>query len=534
MEANYIVKKIRKIMFVFIIITVLFSTVAAGTCIKDFNILQSKKEDILEYSIRPYNRSFYDSFFPIRDWEKGYDEYQSGIDPYGERGTIAWPLAQYLQSEVLMYKATKDPIYLNRVIDVIDKVLSLRDNEVGRVNEYGESPPVWCSGSRYGYGKSILKNKIGEDVAEVLTYGTWKFDTGVVGELREWNDDTYITILKGSANNTFKVRIRNDRKKFDRTYDKLTLKKEGVILDDNSVRITILKSSYELPIFKEEEHIGNILSPYLVGTGLIFTPIIQLAESIKQENLNDYYQEKANVYIQAAIEALEYHKKDWVDLDTIKNENRKMGYYSGSVRENHNDKTPLPWNQMFELGRTLIGLYNVTNDENYKEQVNKIISYFKENLEYDEKSDLYIWKYWNWAGYSVAESTSYSALDYTFIYEAYKAGIGFTKEEMNIFVNTYRKNIYRDNDTIANRINGTGEFDEKSRFSLATINFLSEWGDDYFFYKPIKWIEELDNDKVYDYSKLIAIARSVYQKKIIDSDFVDITDQRKIGRYRTK
>ena len=105
---------------------------------------------------------------------------------------------------------------------------------------------------------------------------------------------------------------------------------------------------------------------------------------------------------------------------------------------------------------------------------------------------------------------------------------------MNRFANTSRKNIYREDGNISNRIDGTGGFDGKSRFSLATINFVSEWGDDYFFYKPIEWIEEIDNDKEYDFRKLNAIARSIYQKRIIDPDFVDITDQRKIGRYRIK
>lgn len=55
-----------------------------------------------------------------------------------------------------------------------------------------------------------------------------------------------------------------------------------------------------------------------------------------------------------------------------------------------------------------------------------------------------------------------------------------------------------------------------------------------FFDSPVEWIEGAENSEALDFNKLIAIARSVYQKRIIDKVFVDITDQRKIGRYRNK
>lgn len=518
------IKTDNKFRLTLIVIILSFTILSVVSCMNGSNILIDNKHS----PIKPYHRSFYDSFFPIRDWTKGYDEYQSGLEPYGERGTISWPLNIYFQSEVLMYKATQDPIYLNRAIDIADRVFDLRDDKVGRINKYGESPPIWCAGSRYGYGKSILKNKNGEDVIEVFTYGTWEVDTGIVGELRTGNDTTYISVLEDVNEKTFIIKIKNEVKDFNRIYNGLTLENVGIIFDDNSVRITVLKTTDELPVFTEEENIGNVLCPHVVHTGLLLTPIIELARIIKEKNLNEYYIERADKYIKTAIEALEYHEQDWVNL------NNKTGYYSGKVRENRNNITPLPWNQMFELGRVLIGLYNITGEAVYKEKVEKMINYFKEYLEYDKKNDLYIWKYWNWEGYTAIESLNYSMLDITFIYEAFKAGIGFTEEDMDRFLNTYRENIYLNNDSIANLINGKGKFNQRNWFTLSKINFLSEWGDDYFFDSPVEWIEEAENSEALDFNKLIAIARSVYQKRIIDKVFVDITDQRKIGRYRNK
>ncbi len=400
--------------------------------------------------------------------------------------------------------------------------MDLRDSETKRINEYGESPPVWSSGSRYGWGKSIVNNNRGEAVVEVLTYGTWEVDTGIVGELRNGNDITYITVSAGSVEGTFKVRIENANKGFDRTYEKLSLKEEGIISDDNSVRITALKASDGLPIFQERDYIGNILTPRPVNTGLMFNPMIQLAEVIKKEKLSEYYQKKANDYIAAAIDALEYHEVDWVDIDD------QRGYYS----EFNKDKRPLPWNQMFEPGKVLIGIYNITGEVQFKEKAEKMINYFKENLEYDKKNDLYIWKYLNWEGYTATENVNYARIDMTFIYEAYRAGIGFTEEDMNRFINTYRKNVYRSDDSIANGVNGKGNYDSEELFKLARVNFLSEWGYDYFFYEPVKWVEEIKNREEEDYEKLVSIARSVYQKRIIDPEWVDITDQKKIGKYR--
>lgn len=488
--------------------------------------LISEKENKLEDSIRAYNRAFYDDFFPSRDWQKGFDHYSSALEPYGERATIAWSMGHYLESEVLMYKATKDPLYLNRIIDVMDKILDLRDSEVGRVNEYGENPPIWSAGSRYGWGKSVLKNENGEEVVEVLTYGTWEVNTGIVGEFRNSNDDTYITVLEGSTEGTFQIKVENERKDFNRIYDELKLEEKGIILDDESVRITVLKASDGLPEFQGKEYIGNILTTRAVHTGLLFTPMIQLAEAIKKENLNEYYQQKVEVYLEAAIEAIEYHEGDWVDIDDQK------GYYSDAIRGDEGKITPLPWNQMFEPGRMLIGLYKATGKKYYKEKAEKMISYFKDNLEYDQGKDLYIWKYWNWDGYAPKESVNYAILDITFIYEAYQAGIGFSEEDMNRFVNTYRKNVYRDEDTIANLIDGSGNYKRDQWLTLARVNFLSEWGDNYFFYKPITWIEEDGKGGAEDVVKLVSIARSIYQKRIMNPGFEDVTDQGITEDYR--
>lgn len=482
--------------------------------------------DELEGLAKAYDRLYYDRFFSTRDWEKGFDEYQSALEPYGERATIAWPFSPYLESEVLMYKATKDPIYLNRVIDVMDKILDLRDSEVGRINEYGESPPIWSAGSRYGFGKSILKKKNGEEVVEVLAYGTTEAEAEGAGELSKGNDNTYITVSEGSEEGTFLIRIENENKDFDRTYDGLTLREEGIVSDDNSVRITVLKSCDELPVFQKKEYIGNILTPRPVHTGLLFNPMLQLAESIREEKLNDYYQEKAGRYIEAAIAALEYHEGDWIAVD------EQRGYYSGFVRENEKDTRPLPWNQMFEPGRMLIRLYNITGEEQYKEKVERMINYYMDYIDYDEEKDLYIWKYGIRDGYTAAESVNYARLDMTFIYEAYKAGISFTEEDMNRFVNTYRKNVFRDDGTIANKIDGKGKYNRKNWINFARINFLSEWGDDCFFNNPVKWIEEDINGESEEFGKLIAIARSIYQKRIIDPEYIDITDQKKLGEYR--
>lgn len=519
-------RKIKGIMATMLIAILCFSTISIYACYND----GLARTDIIDNKqgceIKAYNRAIYDSFFPIRDWKKGYDEYDSGIEPYSERGTLAWPMSYYLSNEIIMYNATKDPIYLNRVIDVIDKIFDLRDINIGRLNKHGESPPIWSAGSRYGWGKSILKNEIGEEAVEILTYGKWEIETGIVGELRVGNDTTYISVLGDDTNNTFKIRVWNKSKNFDRTYSNLTLNNEGIIADDDSVRVTVLKASDGFPNNIEEDLIGNILLPCCVHTGLILTPIIQLCKSIIADDLNEYYLEKAASYIENSIAAIGYHDANWVNLDDTK------GYYSDAVRGNTSNITPLPWNQMFELGRTLIGLYEITGDEKYKDKVVKMANYYKEFLDYNKDEDLYIWRYWNWDGYKNIESTNYSLMDITFIYECYKAGIGFTEEEMNRFVNTYRKNVYRDNGTISNLIDGRGNYARTEYYNLSRINFLSEWGENYFFCKSIEWIEEIKSEKEYDFGKLLAIAASIYQKRIMDPEWVDITDQKRVGRYR--
>ncbi len=408
------------------------------------------------------DKKYFDNYYNNKaDWFPVLKTYNKD-----SRDTIGWALKYQLEAINTIFEETKDIKYLNQLIDTVDKILLLRDDEVGRVSVgFNELiNPIWSQGSRYGFGKTLFKNSSGENVIEVLTYGDWTEAGGATG-LYKSNDDTRITIASGTNVDSFKITVVNNTRSFNKTYDNLSLNAGGIIFDDGAVRITVVKvdatSPTDNPAAVSNVLAGNTFNIGVVTNGMVCSNIMKTVQLIlKHKKNNSYYMKKAREFFEKTKETVDWiNSQTWFDLDSSK------GFYKSHVNEPYEpNDTILPWNQGMEMVNALIYLYDITGEPSYKDKIDKTINYFLSTCTYDATNDLYTWEYWAWAGYTSTETTIYAILDYNFLYLAYEYG-HLSETEIRRFTNTMSKNIFV-NGGFTGNVAGTGSVTDLSYLGM--------------------------------------------------------------------
>ncbi|HHV72397.1 MAG TPA: GyrI-like domain-containing protein, partial [Clostridia bacterium] len=216
---------------------------------------------------------------------------------------------------------------------------------------------------------------------------------------------------------------------------------------------------------------GQILNGqyYIMGvnTGMISYSFAEFAAIVYNTPALAKYKNKAEIYLQAAKDAVAVHDYEWVD-------NGSTGYYVFKKGAPYwTDGANLPHNQYLALARTQLAIYQATGDKFYYDRVEKMARLFKNNLTIDQKTGAYIWHYqwgkglngWtssdnlsvnkpSYGGYKRYEDVSHGAIDVDFAYKAYKAGIVFTEEDMIRFGKTVENYLILPNGKVAQFVNG--------------------------------------------------------------------------------
>lgn len=137
----------------------------------------------------------------------------------------------------------------------------------------------------------------------------------------------------------------------------------------------------------------------------------------------------------------------------------------------------------------------------------------------DKEKDLYIWRYWEWEGYTKNESHTYAKLDAEFIARCYNAGIVFTEKDMSRFANTWATNFIKPNGKLADLVDGKGERNHEYYISYA--NDLSLW-EPIIFEKSVEWLD-IWKEKIEpnDVGYLKSIAKTIKYKRILEPDYRD-------------
>ena len=155
-----------------------------------------------------------------------------------------------------------------------------------------------------------------------------------------------------------------------------------------------------------------------VHANMVCYPIARLAYLIKRDpNLDRKYGVIADQYIQAVEQTVHAYEHIWCD---------GPGDKEGHCRNVYTKSNYLPYNHNNAFGRTLVTLWLITGELEYRQKAEKLAQFFKNQIKLIDNR--YCWPYAPFK--NDAEDISHAAINVGFVFACYRARIGFTKTDL--------------------------------------------------------------------------------------------------------
>lgn len=409
-------------------------------------------------------------------------------DSSGRSGKLAWGEAYVLSAYELMYRTYRDTYYLDKLVDHADHVLANRDSARGVTDFAGHSQPAWRADHHYTIGTVALPDHDGRPAIQVRT-------------ALAYADEAVAIVSTGTRAGTFRLDVRHDFYGRTTTYDNLVLDPDSPDYAVERVRtgfrtegpdrtLVTVKELRDHPTATQSPRPGTHRlhsPPYIfeVHTGQIVQPMVAFARIVSSEpelHSNPRYRDRAEVYLDAAEQAVAVHDPEWRE-----NEHGE-GYYVSLPN------APVWWagmdnpiNHFLALGRAVIQLAAATGDPRYADRAEKMGRTLRNDLRLDANGG-YVWPYW-WskgAAYNgwdidnprsqyrpwypantVAEDTSHAQIDVNYALEMFRDlpalhGSGkpvFSGADMRRLARTFTHNVATTFDgapTVHRYVDGTG------------------------------------------------------------------------------
>ncbi|MEU4606229.1 twin-arginine translocation signal domain-containing protein [Kribbella sp. NPDC023972] len=399
------------------------------------------------------------------DWDRLFqqggpgqpDQPNDNTNADGRSGMLAWSQSYVLLGLIRMYETYRDTYYLDRLIDNVDQVLSVRDSERGVTDYRGLSLPAWRADHPYTTGYTTLADSNGRLVLELR-------------QALPYAEDTTVTVTAGSRPDAFTVRLVNTQ--VNRTVTLTDLSMDPASPDYAVSRIYAaapgplqltardVSEAALMPVTGEFPMVTRAVI-FAVHTGMITYPIASFVRLVRGSAvLRRRYRAKAAEYLTACHEAVAVH--DWEYRET----SAGGGYFIWPKEQPlAYDGCEQPINQSLGLGQTLVELGLATGDREYRRKVAALAKMFAGQLAVDS-GDAYQWRYWPMGGrifegftktgspatdvsiFTPAggparqfEDISHGAIDVEFAVRAFRARLGFTGADMARLARTYTQNV---------------------------------------------------------------------------------------------
>lgn len=378
----------------------------------------------------------------------------------GRSGMLSWSQSYVLLGLVRMYETYKDTYYLDRLIDNVDQVLSVRDSVRGVTDYRGLSLPAWRADHPYTTGFTTLADGNDRPSLEVR-------------QALPWAEDTTVTVLAGSRPDAFTLRLVNPSVNRSVTHTDLTMDPESpdyavsriyaaapgpLQLTAGDVRAT--PSAAGIPAAGTFPMLTKAVI-FAVHTGMITYPIASFVRLVHGSPvLMRRYRAKAAEYLAACRAAVAVH--DWEYRENDLGEGYLVWPKGHPLAH---DGCEVPINQSVGLGQTLVELAMVTGDRGYRRKVSALAKMFSRQLSADD-GGAYTWHYWPAgglvydgfaktgspetdvseftpavAGAKQFEDVSHGALDVEFAVRAHRARLGFNGADMARIAKTFTQNV---------------------------------------------------------------------------------------------
>lgn len=272
-----------------------------------------------------------------------------------ENATLAWGESYIMMSYIAMYRATGDPLYLDRLADHADHVHASRDDIAGVTEFNGKSSACWrCT----------------------------KYQP---------NNEPYCYVVHSGM----------------LTYP----------MADFSAVVYETPGLWELPTYDGAT-----------------------------------YKEKADLFVARVQEVVAYHEFQW-HIGPGAGQGHYVFDPAASFLTYAGAEMPL--NQQNAMGRTLVALYLATGEPGYLQKATGLANRFAAALTL-QGNGAYAWNYWGDGYSSPGEDISHAAINVDFARVCGENDIVFSQTDLQRFGNTFFNNVYKDSNTLADNVGGTG------------------------------------------------------------------------------
>jgi hypothetical protein len=413
-------------------------------------------------------------------------------------GALGWGEAYILTGYLLMYQATSDTYYLDKIIKQFDQVLQSRDSVRGIKDWRGLSLPGWQSSAHYTCNQVDLLDAVGKPTLQIRS------------ARNKPANGNKVTVAPGSKPGTFKIvvtRKEGAKEPVVDEYDNLTMDPASEMFAPKRINylfyemngpkgfrtMTTAKDLRAKPSDAGDPAPGGPFALksgaylYAVQNGMLVTPITKFIRIVHDDpNLHQKYKAKADAYLSAVDQCVNLFDHEW-------QEDSKSGegwYIFGKGSPSEHEGAELPHNQYLALARPMLELAMLSPDSKlrakYLDRATKMAKTFKNDLTVGANG-AYSWPYfwskgWGYrgwtakdnvseyhptsvwprmGGYKAPEDISHGVIDICFAVEAFRAGMGvFDRADMTRLAKTFTQNVLKRDDagvpTCAENVDGSG------------------------------------------------------------------------------
>lgn len=268
------------------------------------------------------------------------------------------------------------------------------------INDKYEKTDVTCMN-----GKDVILSSDGVNLFiktpsdSVITYKTLleRYSPPITGFSIYNNDYAILSITEAPVILSL---INMYKKTLDMSYLYLAVERALHIINssDRSISQNDMKSSWNVKVFSN----NNKATSFLVHDAIILDSLLILAKEItSSQELSKRYPNYLNDLKKIFVKNFEHHYKQFYNYDSdilgiIQKEEAYFIFPDGDGYQY--DRVNLPFNMMNAYVRPLINYARFSNDDKYLEIASSIGRLFKRHLQYEEKSNSYLWPYW-WGMY---------------------------------------------------------------------------------------------------------------------------------------
>ena len=380
--------------------------------------------------------------------------YSQGLFHYSDnhQGRIAWNTAYFLDSLLNMFVVTGDVHYLDIFIAYGDEVLRFRDDIAGRIDFTGRSRPGWQTDAYYTLGKPYVLPSVTER-ASLRIQGVHLFG----------NNHTVVRVIPEDEQH-FTLEVSND---FRQTTPKVVHYRH-LTMDTVESVVNAHLSPWD---YIQVSRLGDtppaagtypLLRTYSVvlhgeHTPGINVPFVRFAALVRQKGLKGYFQEKADVYLQKALESYKDYSGLWRTDD-------QGGYFIFDPKSPFwCAGCPVPYNVLSLHGRFLLWLSLATGEEKYQEQAMMLARRLRSAMKITPSGNLqmsywYGFPYQGWSAvedgpanrlynqsrpFAGSEDASHFTLTLQFLLDALEQGLPLDSHWAQASAHTYVEVLWR-------------------------------------------------------------------------------------------